>query len=332
MNNEYRFQLTNVDLWPDEPALSLHGRMISGRFCVSDRLSIPTRTGVLTGRVDSIFLDLELGFSEETAIDTDISVQLGDVSNKDEYTIMAGREACDLDTSEIIAALGIELPAVLSGRSEGLRSVEQIVSALKEESDLRRMRTCERLERIGSVDAIPHLIGACSDTEVHVRSAAIRALIALEARQAIPVFERILMTGTDPEMVQGNCIRAIETFQATGSIPALVHATRSWSAKVRIYAAEALGKIGDSSVMPALEALLDDQTNTLFIVPELATADPEKQHVLEQLFASPELRRMVGEKMPPGGAGTVAFHARRAIAAIRSREASMGEPGQGSSP
>ncbi len=150
---------------------------------------------------------------------------------------------------------------------EAKAAVPALLMALGDDSDYVRSQSAEALGRIraDAATVVPALIAALSDEDAFVRSRAADALAEFgpAAADAIPVLVKILRHEPD-ELTRGVCGRKLVEIDPTGKtfLPVLIENLRDPSAKVRRFAAWALGDLGPAAagaVEPLAKALEDSE-------------------------------------------------------------------------
>jgi HEAT repeat protein/energy-coupling factor transporter ATP-binding protein EcfA2 len=151
--------------------------------------------------------------------------------------------------------------SVRSGAIEALGNlgdtsiVPYFIDALKDTSEFVRVAAAEALGKLGDTSVVPHLIDALKDTSEYVRGAATGALGKLGDTSVVPHLIDALKDTS--EHVQGMVIQTLIKF-GSFAVPHLIDALKDTSEFVRRAAAEALGNLGDTSVVPHLIDALKD--------------------------------------------------------------------------
>jgi HEAT repeat protein len=138
----------------------------------------------------------------------------------------------------------------------GVPAVEPLIAALKMNSFYVRKGAVESLVKIGDPRAVEPLIVALRDEDWLVRKAAAEALVRFSNPQAVEPL--IACLGDDDYEVRKAATLALEEIGKPAVEP-LINVLRDKDAKVRENVAQTLGKIGDSSAVPALIAALRDE-------------------------------------------------------------------------
>ncbi len=127
-----------------------------------------------------------------------------------------------------------------------------------EDVEVRRTSAYE-LGNSSDPKAVEKLLDLSQDQDLHVRIYAIQSLSRLKAASAVSPCCSLLSQSSEP-LILSNVIRALVTIGDPLAIPSLIDATRHANPFVRHDAAWALGEFSDPSIIPALEALLQDTT------------------------------------------------------------------------
>lgn len=125
----------------------------------------------------------------------------------------------------------------------------------------------------------PLFLAVANDPEEHIRQYAIQGLARLRVAEAIPALARTVREEARENLVS-SAILALARIGGPDTFPALIDATRSPVAHQRRDAAIALGQVGDSRVLPALEALREDneRAGKWTMLHPSNSSDPVSQH------------------------------------------------------
>jgi hypothetical protein len=121
----------------------------------------------------------------------------------------------------------------------------------------RRYRAVCELRETTDPAAAPLFLSVVNDENKQTRLMAIQGLGRVRSAEAVPALAG-LIRGDEDEMIALNAVMALKSIGGSSTFPALVQATRHRAAFIRRDAAIALGAVGDRSVLPALERLLQD--------------------------------------------------------------------------
>src|SRR4051794_37860088 len=119
------------------------------------------------------------------------------------------------------------------------------------------------LQSTRAVAAVPHLIKALDDPNVHRREAAAYALGFPHAgTRAIETLSRVLTDSTQPTVVRGHAAESLHGSRK--AVPSLIAALSDTAVEVRFWAVWSLGgqtiRESNSPIVPALEKLLADDS------------------------------------------------------------------------
>jgi hypothetical protein len=122
----------------------------------------------------------------------------------------------------------------------------------------RRHRALRDLLESGDKAAAPLFLAAVHDENQDTRILAIQGLGRVRSAEAIPTLGQLIREDPDDKVVL-EALVALKEIAGPASLPHLMEATRHRVTFIRRDAAIALGEIGDKSVLPALERLLEDE-------------------------------------------------------------------------
>lgn len=151
----------------------------------------------------------------------------------------------------------VHSPAVTVPAGQEQRLAE-IKVRLRDPNPEARQTAARELGQTRDPAAVPLCLALLDDEDLYVQVYAIQSLRMLRDERALPTLCRMLDEDHDP-LVYSNIMRTLETIGSRDAVPALIHATRSRDPSVRYDAARALGELGDSRAVAALEALLEDE-------------------------------------------------------------------------
>lgn len=129
-----------------------------------------------------------------------------------------------------------------------------------------RAEAARSLALIGSDLSVQPLICAMlSDQEVEVRDAAAYALgfcaEGTQTQQAVEALTSVVAAQNEMPMVRGTAAEALANLAEVQSTPVLIGTLQDASSEVRFWSAFALGQLGDTRAIPALEQLaMTDKT------------------------------------------------------------------------
>jgi HEAT repeat protein len=127
-------------------------------------------------------------------------------------------------------------------------------------ADVERRRTAAyQLGQCKNPDAVRALLSALGDPDTYVRVYAIQSLATIGSQEAVKPL-CALLSAVEPNIVLTNVINAMARIGGRDAVPALIAATKHEDAFVRHDAAWALGELDDDRAIPALTALLHDET------------------------------------------------------------------------
>lgn len=151
-----------------------------------------------------------------------------------------------------------EFAKTLKGTGDA-QVLEELSSALNDDTTLVRWTAVEALAWMGHSSAIPALVEALHDESWTVRIAAVRALVEItDVREAFP--DLISTLNDDHPLVREAAAETLGKIGDHNASAYLVQALLDKDSFVRRSAAEALGNLGDLTAVPNLiNALKDDQ-------------------------------------------------------------------------
>ena len=196
------------------------------------------------------------------------------------------------------------------GKSETL---SLLLSAIEDKDETVRVCVIQALGRFKSKTLLPQLVKvARSDTSWRVRRAAIRALIEIDPKQALPLVSSSLRDGR--EEVRVATARAMASMLDPRFASALATALADKSAKVRHHAARGLALSATAAEVPALEQALtsvpDPGTRSYIVralarvgapsgIPGLTQAMSDRHHSVRSTAASLAGALKLSNLVPP---------------------------------
>ena len=123
-----------------------------------------------------------------------------------------------------------------------------------------RVAVAEAIGRINDPSKSSVLLPMLADVDPEVRRSAATALGMLRAEFAQGALRDALIVPGQPMLVRRAVAAAIAAAPASDQQVQLIAALRDTDEQVRAYAADALGQVGDSEALQALEALSADET------------------------------------------------------------------------
>ena len=150
-------------------------------------------------------------------------------------------------------------PKGLNGKKTGPLSktrLQQLIQGLFHKDWQRRVAAVEELSEINEVPVVPALLKAIKDEDQQVRWAAVRAL---EGKPDELVLKALLWALRDGAYLVSDAAAVALGRAGAPAIPGLLEALKDENSDVRGRAVEALGKIGDTSVVSALIPMLADE-------------------------------------------------------------------------
>jgi HEAT repeat protein len=163
-------------------------------------------------------------------------------------------------------------------------AVEPLIRALQyrdeqvyedDEDSEARMRAALALGRIGDPQAFDPLIKAISEDDMQLSWYAIEALGMLRDPRAIPV---LITTLEHPDIDRRKSASSALVKFGDAAIMPLINIAKDTNRKWRIFAIKALGEIGDTRAIKALNDLLNDEDETVRLyAAESVNAIKEKQ-------------------------------------------------------
>jgi HEAT repeat protein len=170
------------------------------------------------------------------------------------------REASSVDV--LLVMLTVEEPenrlrvVEALGEIRDPQTVEPLVRCLTDSELTMRVKVAEALGKIGSPNALPALVCLLNDPNLAVRREAVEALEQIGDPQSVGVLGRILEYDRASE-VRLAAARALGRLRDPRGIPALQSVLQE-NTQLCIRACVALGEIGTSEIIGALVPLLDD--------------------------------------------------------------------------
>ena len=157
-----------------------------------------------------------------------------------------------------------------------------------------RASAASALGEIGDVMGIDGLVKALADTADNVRGSAAAALGKLGNKRSVPHIASALCRKEERENVCVSCCLALGTIGDKSASPILIELLRGDSLQVQAYAAEALGRIRDTTAVDALEAVIRDSrefhTNVkVHAILALADRRRESWGLLTECLTNPQL-------------------------------------------
>lgn len=135
---------------------------------------------------------------------------------------------------------------------------DQLIAALQDQDETERRYAAEDLGLLGDRRAVPALIAALADPIIAVREAAADALAAIGGGETA---EQVAGLLASDDVVLRNLAPEILKSQGQDAIPVLKRCCASSSPDIRKFSADILGKIGEITTInatPLLIGLLDD--------------------------------------------------------------------------
>jgi HEAT repeat protein len=164
-------------------------------------------------------------------------------------------------TSEFISGSDFRAEkAALDLTSTGLQNITVINQLLADQRVEVRWWAIRSLAEVQSPKVTPLLVNSLSDPDLSVRQCAALALQHQPDPLATPVLIQLL-NSTDQLLARlaGDALIAI----GSDAVPALLEVMQEGNLKIRIEAARALGKIGDTRAVPELFKALDGESAIL---------------------------------------------------------------------
>ncbi len=178
--------------------------------------------------------------------------QLGDVR------ALPGLVAATSDAEAPVRLAAVQALAAL----EDARAVPALAKALKDSAASVRRAAAEALACLtDAVEAVEPLVGALSDTDIHVRLAAVQGLAARRDPRALAPLAR-LVQDSSPE-VRVTAVEALGEYQDASALPALTGALKDDNESVRTQAVRALGGIGSAAAVPPLIEATRDRSSSV---------------------------------------------------------------------
>lgn len=141
------------------------------------------------------------------------------------------------------------------GESGDQRAVEAFIRALLEDKSWEvRSKVAEGLAKLGDPDAIPHLLAALNDDEDMVRGHAATSLGVLGGVEMFETLLNILNDKNEDGYTRSCAAKGLAAIGDQRAIEPLLQALQEEDAFMLYGAAEALGELGDLSVLSALES------------------------------------------------------------------------------
>jgi len=142
----------------------------------------------------------------------------------------------------------------LLSRLGDARALPELLRALRDPDSRLRVEAAFSLGTLGNRRAVRALIGTLKDDlDANIRMAAAHSLGELDdKRSSDALLEKLGDSNEDPR-VRGQAAEALG--RTARAIPDLIRALEDSSVEVRYWAAFALGELGDSAALPALERL-----------------------------------------------------------------------------
>lgn len=158
------------------------------------------------------------------------------------------------------------------GKIGDRRAVEPLISALQDEESMVRCHAADSLGEIGDRRCVEGLIAALNDKDSSVRYSAVAALGKIGDPRAVPAL-LARMTDDDWVIARQNAAEAAVRLDPK-AIDSIANALKSADPRLRWEAAEWLGRVGDTRVLPALKETADKD-------PDEAVRDRAKQAIQE---------------------------------------------------
>jgi hypothetical protein len=185
----------------------------------------------------------------------DLSDQYQQLYATDRWAVLVGhgggRHDIWLATPDVPAELA---PFVGPGRP---KTYPELEADLRSTYSSRRYRAICQIHDTTDPAAAPLFRLAATDETEQTALTAVAGLGRLKDREAIPILDRVVRSDGRESVVRG-AIHALAAIGGAETFPALVAATHLPDATHRRDAAIALGRIGDRTVLPALEAIRSD--------------------------------------------------------------------------
>ena len=130
--------------------------------------------------------------------------------------------------------------------------------AIKDQDRRVREHAVRALGKTGNASLAPLLLNVLnSDQAIEVRQRAAESIAKLGYSSGLKQMLRILKNENEPEEVRAAVANAVGILGGMTEVPVLVSLLKSVSVLLRMNAAIALGKIGDSSALPTLKYLVE---------------------------------------------------------------------------
>ncbi|MGZ3480072.1 MAG: HEAT repeat domain-containing protein, partial [Myxococcaceae bacterium] len=136
------------------------------------------------------------------------------------------------------------------------KTVDALISALKDADPGVRQAAAESLGRIGDARAVEPLSGLLGDGNVDVRRSAVEALGQLDDAKAIPALSKA--TGDANPAVRREAAEALLSFDEPAATEALIKLLGDADPRVRVIAMEGLSHRGDRRALAPLAKLVKD--------------------------------------------------------------------------
>ncbi|MDD5677396.1 MAG: HEAT repeat domain-containing protein [Kiritimatiellae bacterium] len=227
---------------PKMVGLYLHGDTFTGQFLAAARLK------ELVGRSDQVIAELR------PAVNSVKAAQCSEKRKQDLTAIPGLIEACVSPDADTRREATLEL-----GRIGDPKAAPALIKALKDSDEKVRINAILGLGWMQSKEAIPALMGVAEGDDLLMRRRAVQALGQIGDARAVPVL--IANLDNKDYFVVENAILALGWLKAKAAVPRLlkiVTGVANPDAEQRglmMATMLALGHIGDSSALPALEAL-----------------------------------------------------------------------------
>jgi HEAT repeat protein len=200
--------------------------------------------------------------------------------------------------------------ALALGKIGDARAVKPLIAALGDADEEVRRHAAESLGEIGDMHAVESLVAALHDTDIRVVLGVASALARVGDMRGMEVIIATLRDGNSDLRI--DAVTALEKIGAVAVQP-LISALHDTDAVVRVFAADALGKIGDvRGVEPLISALRDSYAG-------LRCRAAIALGKIGDARALPDLERMALEDKGESIYGLVATWARWAAEKIRQR-------------
>ncbi len=156
-----------------------------------------------------------------------------------------------------------DLPGLPSSTLSGSESpdVAKLIASLDEDERDTKISAARKLGDLGDRSAIPALIKVLRDEDWRVRDAAAAALGKLKAASAVVgLLETLRQSRPGPFGIGSNNSAITSAIREIGdsAVPVLIDALEDEDWRIRLYAVEALGQIGNNEILPALSVALRD--------------------------------------------------------------------------